>query len=370
LEENLKNRMRNKININKQMGLISALLILTVFLLSSCTSVNKSPEVSGPPATRLLIQQDGYYGYINEKGEVAIAPIFDHALNFSEGYAYVEIGKKHFFINTKGDLALLADLKGADEASYFSDGLASVSFGGFNYGYIDKKGNLAIPADYFPASSFSEGLAAVSKDGWGFIDKTGKIVIPLQYADAFSFSEGLAAVTDQNNQRSYIDQTGKTVISLPVDYMSALGFSEGLAAVQGSNNKWGYIDKTGKLVIGLNYFGAGGFQEGLASVGVNESVTGAMHSGEEDKFNHNCGYIDKSGNLIIPAMFSECAPFSEGLALVTIGKSASWFQGFIDKSGNWAIPAQFDTAHSFQSGLAYTDLGYINKQGEFIWKNK
>ncbi|MDJ0515966.1 MAG: WG repeat-containing protein [Trichodesmium sp. MO_231.B1] len=57
------------------------------------------------------------------------------------------------------------------------------------------------------SSSFSEGLAAVKKDGkWGYIDKTGKIVIPYQFDDAYGFQQGLAKVI-VNEQEYLIDQS-------------------------------------------------------------------------------------------------------------------------------------------------------------------
>ena len=50
------------------------------------------------------------------------------------------------------------------------------------FGFIDRSGNLVIPAIYECASSFSEGLACVFKGGvCGYIDKTGETVIPFKY---------------------------------------------------------------------------------------------------------------------------------------------------------------------------------------------
>jgi len=53
----------------------------------------------------------------------------------------------------------------------------------------------AIAPQYEDAQEFSEGLAAVKKDGkWGYIDETGKVVIPFQYDVAYVFNEGCAVV--------------------------------------------------------------------------------------------------------------------------------------------------------------------------------
>jgi hypothetical protein len=62
-------------------------------------------------------------------------------------------------------------------------------------GFLDKNGEVVIPAKYNFAESFHEGLASVKLNGkYGFIDKTGKEIIPPKYDDAGSFNEGLASV--------------------------------------------------------------------------------------------------------------------------------------------------------------------------------
>ena len=93
------------------------------------------------------------------------------------------------------------------------------------------------------------------------------------------------------------------------------------------------------------------------------------------------GYIDKSGRFAIPPQFHIAHPFSEGLASVRIGEK----MGYVDKTGSIAINPQFDLALPFCGGLARVDIGhwvrdrvggerfegkfgYINKQGEYVWK--
>lgn len=63
------------------------------------------------------------------------------------------------------------------------------------YGYLNKTGEVVIKPGFQIATSFAEGLAAVTiGDKWGYIDKTGKQVIKPQFSGADSFCEGLAAV--------------------------------------------------------------------------------------------------------------------------------------------------------------------------------
>lgn len=71
---------------------------------------------------------------------------------------------------------------------------------------------------YEDAMGFSDGLAAVKKDGkWGYIDETGKVVIDFKYSYAENFGEGYALVTRSRgsgffaNQHDFyiVDKTGK-----------------------------------------------------------------------------------------------------------------------------------------------------------------
>ncbi|MDG0792797.1 WG repeat-containing protein [Cohnella ginsengisoli] len=77
------------------------------------------------------------------------------------------------------------------------------------FGYLNAKGEWAIPAQYEEGYAFSDGLAAVVKDGAvQFIDKTGKTVLETDYDDVGDFSEGLAAF-EQDGKYGYINKKGR-----------------------------------------------------------------------------------------------------------------------------------------------------------------
>ena len=95
-------------------------------------------------------------------------------------------------------------------------------------------------------SDFTEGLAVVRKDDkYGFIDKKGKIALPLKYESAEPFSEGLAAV-QQADGWCYINKTGKTIIAGKFDICPG-PFKNGHATIETENGSY-TIDKTGKVV--------------------------------------------------------------------------------------------------------------------------
>jgi WG containing repeat len=75
---------------------------------------------------------NGKIGYINRTGKEIIEPIYDDALEFSEGLAVVSLNKKFGFINQSGTIVIPIDF---DEANSFSRGIALVKMG-LNYNFI------------------------------------------------------------------------------------------------------------------------------------------------------------------------------------------------------------------------------------------
>lgn len=309
---------------------------------------------------------DRKWGFINKAGEIIINPQFDVATDFSEGLARVRTGRKWGFINQKGKLVI--DLRGC-LAENFSEELAVFWFdisntsdytGGSMRGYIGKAGNVAIPAQFYSASSFSEGFAVVQdKKGYRYIDRLGKTVLEPNVELAYNFSEGMAKVK-VGKKWGYLGKSGKVIIDAIFD--QAYDFSNGLAVVGFDNSRaqdpnkpilYGYIDKTGEIVIKPKFRNAQSFYEGLTRVNLDGKSM--------------C--IDKTGKKVcdLPGFLGD---FSEGLAAVHVkfGRR-SW--GYIDKTGKIVIEARFDEADTFEGGLARVKVngkwGYIDDRGQYVW---
>lgn len=79
--------------------------------------------------------------------------------------------------------------------------------------YIDMNGNLIGEGGWQDARDFSEGLAAVKRDGkWGFIDQKGQLVCEAVWTDVRDFHHGRAAVQSaENGWWGFIDASGKLV---------------------------------------------------------------------------------------------------------------------------------------------------------------
>jgi hypothetical protein len=276
-------------------------------------------------------------------------------------------------------------------------------------GFVDETGRLVIPPIDLSTryGSFQEGLAKYSAQGWGFIDRAGRRVIPAKFYEAGDFSEGLAVIRSSEKSRfGYLNQKGE--LAIPYRFEWAGDFHEGLAAVATTKGKYGYIDKTGRIVFQKrDWFEAGDFSEGLAAVQV-EVVDNSVYRGYRDR---QYGFIDRTGRFVVSPQFSRVWKFSEGLALfmqrgsgygfidsngtVVVkpeyadGKSFSeglaavavktadeklvW--GYLDKDGQWAIRPQFQNANSFSGGLAAVNCdqygarcrAYIDRTGSVRW---
>ena len=103
------------------------------------------------------------YGYIDRKGETVVPFQYSGAKDFSEGMAvvaqFVEKAPEQAAVDSWVDKLL--DVVLPDEESQAPRHL--------QFGFIDSKGNEVIPMQYDDAYSFSEGFAAVKKNGQFFL---------------------------------------------------------------------------------------------------------------------------------------------------------------------------------------------------------
>lgn len=158
---------------------------------------------------------DGTYAYINRKGKIVIPIPSAHYWSFSEGMA-VGPDLKGTMMDHEGKICLTFD-DDLQPVKSVSEGLITMRNRGALCGFANTSGNLVIPCIYETVFRFSEGLAAVSKNGkFGFIDKKGNLILPHIYNSAHPqnfeeiiFSEGLAAV-----EGGYINRRGEWVLKI------------------------------------------------------------------------------------------------------------------------------------------------------------
>lgn len=312
------------------------------------------------PEMKLIpVMQDTLWGYVDNKGTLAIPPQFKYAGYFSEGLAQVTVEKDLIgFVNAKGTMAIPAKYKSVTD---FSEGRAFVVEPGSCLVCIDKKGNTLFELrDVDFALPYSEGMAAVFKlheidddempvYRCGFVDKKGNYAIYPQFSSVGAFCDGLAAASNSDGKWGYIDKSGRFVIQ-PV-YDAVGGFMEGMSPIL-MGEKWGYIDKKGAMVAYPQYDDARGFVDGRARV---------CRDGK-------WGYIDKKCEVVIPLQYENTLGFGRGSKLAPVSVDDKW--GCIDREGKMVINPQYDFLSGFTDGLSLVRMddkfGVIDTKGRLV----
>lgn len=210
----------------------------TVFTFPNNIKPAFSRNVQNPSSIDLFLDHELLLiaggGLADKSGKTIIPPKFNDFKVISKGKTILAIEKTHSFngclfgcsnADTKPSYdGVLYDYQGnvLFEASHFEapvDGM--MKFVNFNNnvlgglkGFISTDGKTIIPAKYYEAKDFSEGLACVSdpnnKKYFGYIDKTGAVAIPFEYSSCGSFTNGVAKV-GQGDDKFYINKQGKQV---------------------------------------------------------------------------------------------------------------------------------------------------------------
>ena len=336
--------------------------------------------------------QEGKYGYINEKGEEVIECQYDIAYGFGEN-GLAAVGEKTGQVDGRGD-----DL--------------------YKWGFINYKGKVVIPFMYdnvCKAGFKKDCPLAVAKQidtdeyenpvlKWGFINDKGELVIGYKYGASYYFSDienysswsktGLHKIeilTGLDKTGSYvydyavINRKGEEIVTAG-EYKTVEISNNGLIWAEkfmGMDEagkeiyKWGAIDEKGNEMIPFRYDGIGQLEgadeDGLFPVA---KIAGNNEKGEKI---YKFGYINERGEEVIPFQFHLADGFYNGVACVY---NEDYSSGCINKSGEFIIPYQdgfcswvthgfgVDTDPPVDSGLVRfcnsSGEGLINQNGDEI----
>ena len=307
------------------------------------------------------------YGYINEKGEIAIPGRYDTAFSFSCGLAYTSNNYVGSFINPKGEV--VASGMNSVMSPYFTyNRLKFVS--NVSTGMLDNNFQVVIPAEY-------EGLGEPTADGLimfrkhidfnpvrcGYKDLDGNDVIPIRYVGGADFFEGIASVTLQDSTTggylyAVIDKKGNYVIEPCEKMLAPLG--EGIFVHWIPEQPcFDLVTKDGKVLVdGLT--GGSCFKGGLAMV---------------RKSDEQWYFINKEGHTVL-GPYEVAHDFFNGLAWTKASPSAHWKA--IDKSGKVAVELNdnVEPETDFHNGLSlvkyvqptFSQHWYLDKEGKVIYR--
>jgi len=342
------------------------------------------------------------YGYINKKGEIIVPPIYDDAVPFNGGIAWV--GNYDFTDGKFKCKGKIIDINGKvlretefnpKEGRSFHEGILMAYIPGINKTYyitaegkvIFSSQSMSYPA--FAEANCSEGLIPVSVvTGWdytlGIIDKFGKWVAKdlekigeenFKYGGRIrqigEYHEGLARFCTTSKEWGYLDRNGNVVVS-GFDWLSDFWNGFAIAGENvfekgkvGSTRKYGIIDKNFKWVIEPKYLSVS-LGDGVAAVAIERDFSNI----DKSKIDHDnvgawtYGLIDMNENIIVPFNeYNTIYGFSEGYFQFSRGLYPGEItSGYMDTKGNEVFV--FDspdisalTGNGFQEGMLAICIG-------------
>ncbi|NFL56254.1 DUF3298 domain-containing protein [Clostridium botulinum] len=346
------------------------------------------------------------WGYINEKGEFLIKPLYNLALEFQcNGLAVVEIDNlygiidenqnyivKHkygFISDFSEERAIVIDnerfniineegeelIPKTENYSYignFKEGRAQYgvidSNKGYLYGYLDREGRVIIPAQYEYGNDFYEGKAVVriKENEYALVNINGEILNKYEYASVGNLREGLLSFKkDMGEKYGFIDEDGNVVIKPQFTY--AQDFSEGRSVVNVSGNimnNYGVIDKEGNYIITPKY-------NDIILLGENRVAVGVAIDKTSPFIGSKYAIADTEGNILTDFIYYEVSNYKNGIASAYDDKNTF----FIDKEGNKIenLPiVEGSGTLTVENELikAYVDykISYFDKEGNLIWE--
>ena len=215
-----------------------------------------------------------------------------------------------------------------DELYPFSEGLAAVKKDG-KFGYIDTKGNLVIPCQFGYASDFIEGTAVVAKDDgmpYCILNRDGRVV-----ETKYILKDNSRYIESDGS----LSQSSETHI-LNGEVREYVGFYTLTEKKDNGDNVAHYLDKNLKEVTEPS--------ESLLRDFAPDSVyteyfeSGKDYLGDDENLS---GLKDKKGTIIIPARYKYVRMCDNGVALAEIRVEPADFHqegltvfGYIDLNGN------------------------------------
>lgn len=137
------------------------------------------------------------YGILDKASKVLIPANYDMISFINGGYAVFQQNEKYGILNQAGKIVVPASYSFISE----NNGTHFISVENDKYSLVDIKTNkILTPAYDFISITEEPNLFLSSKDGkYGYLNGQGKIAIPFIYSGATSFSDGLASVTKEGS---------------------------------------------------------------------------------------------------------------------------------------------------------------------------
>lgn len=249
------------------------------------------------------------------------------------------IGDRRGFINTKtGDVVIDAKANDYEKAWVFSDGLAAVMKDG-KVGFVDVNNKLVIPFQFDYSDKcrtyeigylFHDGYCVMTnKDGkFGLIDINGNWVVEPEYDELWNACENGNRIVVNDGKHGVLDSCFKVLY--PTEYFYVDVLSDGFVLTK--DGKMWQVDLEGNVVNPFMFDGSE-YMEYPVSYCSNNGIEYALSDYMEYYINNNSGIMNRiTGKPITPALYDDVYMISDKLFKVQDAETYDWY--IIDVNGN------------------------------------
>lgn len=328
------------------------------------------------------------YGYIDTDGKWVIAPKYDDAFEFSEGFAVVYKEDSCYFIN-KEDSKVSTEF--FDEAESYNNGIAVVKRK--NLHYLINRSGLIVSKGYQDISKSSENIFVCKLNNlYGVVNSKDETIIPFNYSKIGNFKNDFAYyILDGKYGLLNINNTPKKA---QWDWISDVDTN--LCVVVKKNHSFGLINLNDEQLLPTNYDYITHCSKGIYLL-VKNNLYGFFNAKEkcfvtsiEYTYNpalkaeyysngnlfklikeNEVAIVDANGRYSInygtyaDINFAKCD-------IIRISKNNKF--GFVDKKLKPITPTEFETASDYKNDLAIVSknnvTSLIDKSGKPVFSIK
>lgn len=294
---------------------------------------------------RLLVEQNGLFGYVDKSGRPVIAPHFLAAENFHDGQALVITDAGIGTIDVYGQFTP-ADY--ACIASY-DDTLRRINVGGrlVNYALdLRTQQNIYISESLKTAHEQRPDAAQICIEGkWGLIDAQNKIIVPPEYDELVNeeSTDYIWVKKTTENVVGFYDHQGNQIVKpeFPLVYLGEYFF-----IAQNADGKYAILDKNGSRSTEFVFdtYLSKGRPDNIGFYLQSESAVLAKEG--------LWGAVRPNGTVNIPFEYEELTAESEGL--IGFKKGKRW--GVLDDNNTIMHSPIYGLVGLFEDGRAKADL--------------
>lgn len=309
--------------------------------------ISRFPYQEVKPVGSKLIpaRKDGYWGFLDFNGSLAVDHKFENVQSFREGMAAVEYLGSWGVIDLYGNWILSPRYLACEVLN--KDVILTR--------LADRVDLLSPENKWLYSSNHQIGvrenwlIESTSYGSYGLLTAGAQKVVSSEFDDLVVPDNDSLVFLKQNDYWWVIDKKGR-VIGSPADrYQHVFSLSEAYFGIV-KDDKFGFADLNNKLRIANRYEEAQPFSDSRAAV----------------KLMGRWGFIDKGERLVIQPVYDEVTSFAGGISIVQ--RNGKF--GLISKTGEEVAQLSFDSIHyagkniyilrqGNQAGTYHTKTGYL-----------